>query len=60
METDIQRNDVRPEELYYTRETIMGTEVIKVADTLYPSPDGNDCYHDMKLWDAAQEMCKLN
>ena len=37
----------------------MRTEVLKVADTLFPSPDGNDCYNDGKLWEEAQDLCRI-
>jgi hypothetical protein len=49
---------VRAEDLYHTRETLRRTEVLKVADTSFQSPDGNDCYRDKKLWEAAQDLCR--
>ena len=50
---------VQAEDLYHTRDTLKKTDVWKLVDTSYPSPDGNDCYKDVKLWEAAQYLCRI-
>ena len=50
---------VNPDNLYYTRDTLRGTEVLKVVESSYPSPDGNDCYNDKKLWEAAKAIGRI-
>ncbi len=49
----------RPEDLYHTRDTLRGTKVLKVVESSYPSPDGDDCHKDIKIYEAAQEMCRI-
>ena len=33
--------------------------MLKVMESSYQSPDGNDCYKDKKLWKAAKAIGKI-
>ena len=50
---------VKPDDLYYTKNTLRNTDVLKVMESSYPSPDGDDCYNDKKLWAAAKAIGRI-
>ena len=49
---------MRPEDLYFTRETLRAAGINKISEGAYPSPYGYDIYSDREVWATAQGLTR--
>ena len=48
-----------PDRLYHSTASLKAMDAIKVLNTQYPSPDGDDLWNNDKVWEAARMVCRL-
>ena len=45
--------------LYHNMDSLKEMGAVMISNSLYPSPEGGDIYHDLKTWGAAQDMTRI-
>jgi hypothetical protein len=45
--------------LYHNVDSLKEMGAFMISNSLYPSPEGGDIYHDLKTWGAAQDMTRI-